>query len=116
MIRACFILDNLGSPAQVRFAPDQGEGRGNRHSLDMLRSILLLCFALLPFPPGSAGSAGRRAAPPPGGSASMPPQTFYARRNGELAWTGSPSAQANGRVAHSVLARAATDGLEPDRY
>ena len=41
---------------------------------------------------------------------------FYEQRAGALAWSGSPRAAADARLALGVLARAEAQGLDPDRY
>ncbi len=41
---------------------------------------------------------------------------FYQQRGGTLAWSGSAHAAADARIAMDVLARAAAQGLDPDRY
>ena len=41
---------------------------------------------------------------------------FYQQRGGALAWNGSASAQADGKLAIAVLTNAASEGLDPERY
>jgi murein L,D-transpeptidase YcbB/YkuD len=41
---------------------------------------------------------------------------FYLLRSGTMAWSGTPQAMANARLARMVLAKAADEGLDPERY
>jgi len=41
---------------------------------------------------------------------------FYELRNNAPAWTGSPAARSDAKLALTILAKAAEEGLDPDRY
>ena len=49
-------------------------------------------------------------------SGALEAQTFYQMRQGAPAWTGNAAAQANAKLALAVLAGAAGEGLDPERY
>jgi len=79
----------------------------------MFRSfvISLLGMCAIWAVPAMAGAAVQ-----PGPSEVLEVQTFYQIRHGAPAWDGSTANRANARIALAVLADAAREGLDPDRY
>jgi murein L,D-transpeptidase YcbB/YkuD len=76
----------------------------------MFRSFVMSLIAL------GALCAGPTVAQTPALPGAARVQTFYQIRHGAPAWTGSATAEANAKLALAVLAGAAREGLDPERY
>lgn len=75
----------------------------------MRKAFILVCLLL------AAGMAGGRAATNEGHPDDAVTR-FYRLRSEAAAWSGTPQAIANARLARMVLRKAADDGLDPERY
>src|SRR5581483_3047818 len=84
-----------------------------KHAGGMSRSALRFLFVSILLAAASAVSAMPALAPMSG---ALEAQTFYQMRQGAPAWTGNAAAQANAKLALAVLAGAAGEGLDPERY
>lgn len=105
---------DTGGVARPRL-PAQPQGRG-RTFFGIWRQLALLLLLVLPVQaqPSAQAAAIQQSLTSldDGGAAAR----FYHLHGYTLAWSGSPSAVANARIARDVLGRAAQEGLDASRY